>query len=71
MVPYYLFHGYRILGGAEAAGLKLLLSVQVLKKNISNENRSIQFLMQELLALCSSGAMNAAGPEGASCVSDQ
>jgi hypothetical protein len=70
MVPYYLFHGYRIFLGAEAAGLKLLLSVQVFK-NISNENRSIQFLMQELLALCSSGAMNAAGPEGASCVSDQ
>jgi hypothetical protein len=70
MVPYYLFHGYRIFLGAEAAGLKLLLSVQIFK-NISNENRSIQFLMQELLALCSSGAMNAAGPEGASCVSDQ
>jgi hypothetical protein len=70
MVLYYLFHGYHIFLGAEAAGLKLLLSVQVFK-NISNENRSIQFLMQELLALCSSGAMNAAGPEGASCVSDQ
>jgi hypothetical protein len=36
-VPYHLFGSYRILGGAEAGGLKPLLSVQVFL-NISNEN---------------------------------
>ena len=37
MVPYYLFGSYRIFWGAEAEGLKPLLSVQVFL-NISNEN---------------------------------
>jgi len=29
MIPYYLFRWYRIFGGAEAAGVKPVLCVQV------------------------------------------
>jgi hypothetical protein len=57
--------------GSRSGGVETPFERSDFFKNISNETRSIQFLMQELLALCSSGAMNATGPEGDSCVSDQ